>query len=62
MITALEFSLNEQKFLINAINVDSIVKYTTDITLTKLPHYGDTSTIGVYKYHDKIYHTLNSYQ
>lgn len=55
MLTILHFFINKQEFVTNANSIDSIVKFTNEVSLTKLPEYGDNATVGVYKYHDKIY-------
>ena len=55
MFTLLHFFVGGQEFVTNAVNIDSIVKLTKEVVLTKLPEYNDSSTLGIYKYQDKIY-------
>lgn len=55
MITILHFFVDGSEFVIDATLVDSIIKRDENVIITKLPQYGDASTMGVYKYQDKIY-------
>lgn len=59
-ITILHFFVDGNEFVTDATFVDSIIRRSPNVIITKLPQYGDTSTIGVYKYQDKIYQIKDS--